>query len=106
MKRFVVLSLVLSVALAAGCDPTSKPTVPSLPVAAIAPAQPLPPPVEAPALVFGPPSSSIGFTGKKVTGAHTGSFERFVGELRLGADPSSSQVRLTIEMNSVSSDNA
>jgi polyisoprenoid-binding protein YceI len=111
MKRPVVLSFAFIVALTAllttGCDqPTSKPPVPSVPVAVIADAQPAPPPVQAAALAFGPPTSSIGFTGKKVTGSHTGSFERFAGEVLLGADPSSSQVRLTIEMSSVLSDNA
>lgn len=110
MKRAVVVSLIVIIALAAlttGCEPsTSKPPAPSLPVAVITDALPPPPPVQAPALVFGPPTSSIGFTGKKVTGSHTGSFERFAGEVLLGADPSSSQVRLTIEMNSVLSDNA
>ncbi len=47
-------------------------------------------------------SSSVGFTGAKVTASHDGRFERFSGTVRL--DPSSiteSSVSITIQMGSV-----
>jgi polyisoprenoid-binding protein YceI len=108
MKRLSALALALAlVVAAAACSKAEQaPEQPGLPVAAIA--------AEAPAaaaaadavvLGFDQSSSKIGFTGKKVTGAHTGSFGTFSGEVRLGKDPAGSSVTLTIDMASVASDN-
>jgi polyisoprenoid-binding protein YceI len=112
MKRLSALSFSLSlvvaaVALGGACSKAEQaPEQPGLPVAVVA--------AEAPAaaaaadavvLGFDQSSSKIGFTGKKVTGAHTGSFGTFSGEVRLGKDPAQSSVTLTIDMASVASDN-
>lgn len=52
-----------------------------------------------------PANSSIGFVGSKVTGSHTGSFEKFNGEIDyVNNDPTKSHVKITIDMNSVTSD--
>jgi len=53
---------------------------------------------------FSNDGSTIRYVGKKVTGAHTGDFQRFTGEVKLGADPASSSVAVTIDMGSVTSD--
>jgi len=111
MKRLSALALAPGLVAAAvalgGCSKAEQaPEQPGLPVAVVA--------AEAPAataaadavvLGFDQTSSKIGFTGKKVTGAHTGSFGTFSGEVRLGKDPAQSSVTLTIDMASVASDN-
>jgi polyisoprenoid-binding protein YceI len=38
---------------------------------------------EASYFTFGPPASTIGFIGSKVTGSHDGGFQNFAGELRI-----------------------
>jgi polyisoprenoid-binding protein YceI len=79
---------------------------PALPVAVIAPDAPVPAAApDAAIFAFDQSSSTIGYTGKKVTGSHAGVFGTFSGDVRVGKDAASSAVRLTIEMGSVTSDN-
>lgn len=51
-----------------------------------------------------PPASKIDFVGSKVTGSHQGSFEKFSGEIDYAGSPEKSRVSITIEMNSVKTD--
>jgi polyisoprenoid-binding protein YceI len=113
MKRRPTLALVsgfLIAAVALGACSTGQEGAaaakPGLPVAAIAAEAPVAAaPPDAAVLGFDQTSSKIGFTGKKVTGAHTGGFGTFSGEVRLGKDPAHSSVTLSIDMASTTSDN-
>jgi polyisoprenoid-binding protein YceI len=64
-------------------------------------------PVSSPATTSGqkykitPANSKIEFLGSKVTGSHKGSFEKFNGEIDYAGSPEKSRVNITIEMNSV-----
>jgi len=56
--------------------------------------------------VFGPESSSIGFTGSKVTGKHDGGFKKFSGQLQAqGNKLSGTGNKVEIDMTSLYSDN-
>jgi len=104
-------------ALAAGCtDPTADKTAarmsdPSAPAPA-APAPAATPDAEAPALAaaatvfaFNGDTSSIGFEGYKVTGAHTGGFAKFDGKVTVpGGDLNKAQLELGIDMLATFSD--
>ena len=103
MSTAIARAAALALALAACKDPnanvprarTAAPTAPTT--------QPAPAAVER--LAFGPPQSSVGFTGAKVTGSHNGSFGVFSGTIQL--DPSNltaSRVEVTIETSSVQAD--
>ena len=104
---FCVAGLGLLVALTACTKGTDGAAASALPVAVIAAEAPVAAAApDAAVLTFDQSSSKIGFTGKKVTGAHTGGFGAFTGEVRLGKDAASSSVTLTIDMGSVTSDDA
>ncbi len=52
-----------------------------------------------------PQNSKIEFIGSKVTGSHNGSFEKFTGDIAyVNNDPTKSQVNITIDMNSIKTD--
>jgi polyisoprenoid-binding protein YceI len=52
-----------------------------------------------------PPNSKIEFVGSKVTGSHTGSFEKFNGEITyVNNDPTRSNVNVTMDVNSLKTD--
>ncbi|HEY7785142.1 MAG TPA: YceI family protein [Pyrinomonadaceae bacterium] len=53
-----------------------------------------------------PQSSKIEFVGSKVTGSHNGSFERFSGDIDYQGQPEKSRVRITIDLNSITTDEA
>jgi polyisoprenoid-binding protein YceI len=53
-----------------------------------------------------PENSKIEFVGSKVTGSHNGSFGKFAGSVDYAGQPEKSVVRVTIEMNSVTTDTA
>jgi polyisoprenoid-binding protein YceI len=64
-------------------------------------------PVSSPAAAAGekyritPANSKIEFVGSKVTGSHHGRFEKFSGEIDYAGVPEKSRVSISIEMNSV-----
>lgn len=52
-----------------------------------------------------PPNSKIEFVGSKVTGSHTGSFDKFNGEIDyVNNDPTKSRVNITMDVNSLKTD--
>lgn len=51
-----------------------------------------------------PDNSKIQFVGSKVTGSHNGSFEKFSGVINYQGQPETSRVNITIDMNSVTTD--
>ena len=51
-----------------------------------------------------PQNSKVEFTGSKVTGSHNGSFQKFTGGIDYAGQPEKSVVKMTIEMNSVTTD--
>lgn len=52
-----------------------------------------------------PPNSKVEFVGSKVTGSHTGSFEKFNGEINyVNNDPTRSHVNITMDANSIKTD--
>lgn len=52
-----------------------------------------------------PPNSKVEFIGSKVTGSHTGSFEKFNGEIDyVNNDPTKSRVNITMDVNSLKTD--
>ena len=53
-----------------------------------------------------PENSDIEFIGAKVTGHHNGSFETFSGEINYAGQPEKSRVRITIDIDSITTDDA
>ncbi len=53
-----------------------------------------------------PENSDIEFIGAKVTGKHNGSFEKFSGDIQYAGQPEKSRVRITIEVDSITTDDA
>ena len=51
-----------------------------------------------------PQNSKIEFTGSKVTGSHNGGFQHFSGEVDCAGDPQRSQVNITIQTDSITTD--
>ena len=51
-----------------------------------------------------PQNSKIEFTGSKVTGSHNGGFQQFSGEVDYAGDPQRSQVNITIQTDSITTD--
>lgn len=51
-----------------------------------------------------PENSKIEFIGSKVTGSHNGSFQKFSGDINYTGDPATSRVNVTIDTNSIMSD--
>lgn len=53
-----------------------------------------------------PENSKIEFVGSKVTGSHNGSFEKVSGEIEYAGAAEQSRVNVTIDMNSITTDDA
>ena len=53
-----------------------------------------------------PENSKVEFTGSKVTGSHNGSFQKFNGGINYAGTPEKSAVKIAIEMNSVTTEEA
>ena len=51
-----------------------------------------------------PENSKIEFIGSKVTGSHNGAFQKHSGEIDYTGDPTTSRVRITIDTNSITTD--
>lgn len=51
-----------------------------------------------------PQNSKIEFVGSKVTGSHNGGFQQFTGEVDYAGDPERSQVKITIQTDSITTD--
>lgn len=53
-----------------------------------------------------PPTSKVEFIGSKVTGSHNGAFEKFSGQIDYAGAPERSRVNVTIDTDSLTSDDA
>ena len=51
-----------------------------------------------------PENSKIEWVGSKVTGSHTGSFQKFNGQIDYTGNPETSRVQITIDTNSITAD--
>ena len=51
-----------------------------------------------------PEHSKIEFIGSKVTGSHNGSFQKFAGEIDYTGDPTTSRVNISMDANSITTD--
>jgi polyisoprenoid-binding protein YceI len=51
-----------------------------------------------------PENSKVEFVGSKVTGSHNGAFQKFAGEIDYTGDVTKSRVRITIDTNSITTD--
>jgi polyisoprenoid-binding protein YceI len=51
-----------------------------------------------------PEHSKIEFIGSKVTGSHNGSFQKFSGEIDYTGDPTTSRVNISMDANSITTD--
>lgn len=51
-----------------------------------------------------PQHCKIEFTGSKVTGSHNGSFQKFAGEIDYTGDPTTSRVSISMDANSITTD--
>lgn len=98
-----ILGVLVSSGLA-GCD--NNPTKGKEMAQASEPVAPAPAeqaPASAKVIAFSEADSSLKFVGAKVTDKHEGSFEKFSGEITLAAnDPSKSEVKLSIDIGSLS----
>lgn len=56
--------------------------------------------------VITPENSKIDFIGSKVTGSHNGSFQKFSGEIAYAGTPETSRVSITIDTDSITTDDA
>jgi polyisoprenoid-binding protein YceI len=108
-RRTLALTLAAAALLGACGSEATAPAPSSAPAAPTAPAAPAPAAPAAPAPATGTETlqadlatSSIGFTGSKITGSHDGTFARFTGTVELvdGA-PERSKVSVDIEMDSL-----
>ena len=54
--------------------------------------------------VITPQNSKIEFVGSKVTGSHNGSFQKFSGEIDYADTPETSRVSITIDADSITTD--
>ena len=54
--------------------------------------------------VITPENSKIEFVGSKVTGSHTGSFQKFSGEIHYTGDVNTSHVTITMQTDSLTTD--
>lgn len=54
--------------------------------------------------VINPEHSKVEFIGSKVTGSHNGSFQKFSGEIDYTGDPTTSRVSITMDPNSITTD--
>jgi polyisoprenoid-binding protein YceI len=101
----LAVSAALLAALA-GCDDPAK-NAPKATVSSATPAETqkaaAPAPTGAENLTIDPAASSVGFVGAKVTGSHTGKFEKFSGTARVVGDKID-KIELVIELESVKSD--
>lgn len=53
-----------------------------------------------------PENSKVEFVGSKVTGSHNGSFQKFAGETHYTGDVTTSHVTITMETDSITTDDA
>ena len=104
MNRLLLVILTLLFTVAACSNPASdKPravTSDAAPAASPAPA------VSGDRYVITPENSDIEFIGAKVTGKHNGSFEQFSGDINYAGQPEKSRVRIAIEIDSMTTDDA
>ena len=102
MNRLLLVILTLLVTVAACSNPASdKPrAVTSDAAPAASPA------VSGERYVITQENSDIEFVGAKVTGKHNGSFEQFSGDINYAGQPEKSRVRITIDINSMTTDDA
>ena len=54
--------------------------------------------------VITPQNSKVEFVGSKVTGSHNGSFQKFSGEIDYAGAPEKSRVSITMDVNSITTD--
>jgi polyisoprenoid-binding protein YceI len=103
MKRKLSAAFCLLVLAVTGCaDPTEDKPKATVDEPAPAPA----PAPEGRRFVVSAEESSIGFVGSKITGSHDGGFNAFQGEIMLvDGDPLASSIRMTIDIDSMWSDN-
>ena len=93
--------LLLSFALLGACDDHAE-GVSAATVSDPAPAPaPAPPTALRETLTIARESSSVGFTGAKVTGSHDGTFPEFSGTIELAPDVTASNVNVTIQIASL-----
>jgi polyisoprenoid-binding protein YceI len=104
IRTVAVFSLALA-ALACADPAADKPRAEVGP-AAQAPAEAAPPAAAAAwKLTLDPANTRVEFVGSKITGSHTGVFERLTGEITApGDDPAAAAVRVSIELASVKTD--
>lgn len=100
----ISLALASILALAAcGNDSHAEGVTRAEPAAAAAPVAPAAPSASRETLSIDRASSSVGFTGAKITATHDGSFSQFDGTIELEPqDLTASSVRVTIQMSSLS----
>lgn len=65
-----------------------------------------PPKLAGTKFVITPENSKIEFIGSKVTGSHNGSFQKFSGQIDYGDTPETSRVSITIDTDSITTDDA
>ncbi len=115
MVRVAPVMLVMLTVLAGCKDPTEGKTAatvsdaiqpaPAPVTAAPAEGEPAVPAAESKVYAFSGDGSTIGFEGSKVTGTHVGGFTAFDGTATVtGGDALTTQITLTIDMNSTQSD--
>ena len=71
-----------------------------------APQQAASPQAAAQTYAITPANSKIEFVGSKVTGSHNGSFQKFSGETHYTGDVTTSHVTITMETDSITTDDA
>ena len=69
-----------------------------------APAQVSPQNVAGQKYLITPQNSKVEFVGSKVTGSHNGSFQKFSGEIDYAGTPEKSRVSITMDVNSITTD--
>jgi polyisoprenoid-binding protein YceI len=102
LQTLVILTLLLFVASCS--NPASD--KPRAVTSDAAPAAPAAPDVAGEKYLITPENSDIEFIGAKVTGKHNGSFEKFSGTINYTGQPETSRVRIVIDIDSMTTDDA
>ena len=103
MRLGIALTILMSLMIVTGCN---DPAADQPRATTGAATQASPQNVAGTKYVITPQNSKIDFIGSKVTGSHNGGFEKFSGEIDYAGAPERSRVSVTIDTNSITTDDA
>ena len=105
MRLVIAFTIVMGLTFGIACnDPAAD--QPKATTGAATQASPAQQSVAGTKYVITPQTSKVEFIGSKVTGSHNGAFEKFSGEINYAGTPERSRVTVTMETDSLTTDDA